>query len=236
MMGLVRSALQTNCVSFMKAGEHREQRNISVVVDNDSWVLPYAKELVGLIVKKGDRASLCRSVEEVTEGYAAFYLGCLNIVGQKILNINQYNLVVHESDLPKGRGFAPVAWQVLEGKNDITMCLIEAAEEVDAGNIFLKKKMSLKGTELNNEIRDYQGKMSIELCLDFLDLEGAIDGEKQKGTATYYKRRRPDDSELDINKTIAQQFNLLRIADNEAYPAFFIINGIKYILHIEKSC
>lgn len=32
-----------------------------------------------------------------------------------------------------------------------------------------------------------------------------------------------------------EQFNLLRIADNENYPAFFILNGQKYILKIYKE-
>ncbi len=43
---------------------------------------------------------------------SAFFLGCSKIAGPDVLNRNKYNLVVHESALPKGKGFAPVAWQI----------------------------------------------------------------------------------------------------------------------------
>jgi methionyl-tRNA formyltransferase len=62
-----------------------------------------------------------------------------------------------------------------------------------------------------------------------------LKGEKQEGESTFYRRRKPEDSELDINKTINEQFNLLRIVDNKRYPAFFIKNGVKYILNIRKD-
>ena len=52
---------------------------------------------------------------------------------------------------------------------------------------------------------------------------------------TFYRRRLKSDSELDIHKSIKDQFNLLRIADNEKYPAFFVLNGNKYLLKIYKE-
>ena len=41
-------------------------------------------------------------------------------------------------------------------------------------------------------------------------------------------------NKLDIDKTIRDQFQLLRIVDNEKYPAYFELNGCKYILRINK--
>ena len=43
------------------------------------------------------------------------------------------------------------------------------------------------------------------------------------------------DSRLDPDDTIAQQFNLLRVVDNERYPAFFELLGRRYILKIEAA-
>ena len=37
-----------------------------------------------------------------------------------------------------------------------------------------------------------------------------------------------------INKSIKDQFNLLRIVDDERYPAFFEIDGSKYFIKIYK--
>ena len=59
--------------------------------------------------------------------------------------------------------------------------------------------------------------------------------KKQEGVESFYPKRGPKDSELDVNKTIKEQFNLLRTTDNKAYPAFFEMKGETYILKIEKQ-
>ncbi len=43
------------------------------------------------------------------------------------------------------------------------------------------------------------------------------------------------DNELDVNKTIKDQFNHLRINSNELYPSFFYLKNKKFILKIFKS-
>ena len=90
----------------------------------------------------------------------------------------------------------------------------------------------MTGNELLSEIKDLQGKMTINIILKFLKNFDKIKGQDQKGNSTYYPRRGPIDSELNINKSIKSQFNLLRVCDNERYPAFFKINDKKYIIKI----
>jgi methionyl-tRNA formyltransferase len=210
-------------------------RIISIVVDNESWILPHAQELVAACNKNGDKAVLCRMHEEVQRGSVAFYLGCTKITPPEILVRNAHNLVVHESDLPKGRGFAPMTWQILEGASEIKVCLIEAADEADAGNIIYKDSIKLKGDELLPEWRALQGKKTVELCLRFLNEKNPPAGTKQQGTPSIYKRRTPEDSRLDPEKPLAEQINLLRVVDNERYPAFFEYCGKRYKLVISKD-
>jgi methionyl-tRNA formyltransferase len=57
----------------------------------------------------------------------------------------------------------------------------------------------------------------------------------QSGESSFYPKRSPADSMIDINKTIIEQFNLLRIVDNERYPAYFDWLGKRYYLRIEKE-
>jgi len=52
---------------------------------------------------------------------------------------------------------------------------------------------------------------------------------------SFYLRRRPEDSRLDPDKTIREQFNLLRVVDNEKYPAFFDLHGQRFLLKVEKA-
>ena len=47
-----------------------------------------------------------------------FILGYTRFLSSNFLRKNSLNLVVHESDLPKGRGLAPVQWQLLKNKKD----------------------------------------------------------------------------------------------------------------------
>jgi len=56
----------------------------------------------------------------------------------------------------------------------------------------------------------------------------------QEGEPTYFPRRKPEDGELDVNKTIREQFDLMRVADNERYPSFFNFKGYRYKIVIDK--
>ena len=138
-------------------------------------------------------------------------------------------------DLNKGKGWSPLTWQVLEGKDEIPITLFEAVPELDAGPIYLQDTIELDGTELNQQLKHKQGQKTKELILKFVERYPDIKGQEQKGEETYYPRRTPKDSELDINKTINEQFDLLRVLDNERYPAFFYKNGEKYIIKIYKE-
>lgn len=206
----------------------------SVVVDNDSWILPYAERIVARAQERGLSARLCRSYASIDPGNVAFFLGCIGIASSEALKRNRWNLVVHESDLPKGRGFSPLSWSILAGENVIPVCLIEAADEVDAGAILYKDRIVLEGHELIGEIRAALGEKTIELCERFLYEASPVTPVPQVGEPTYFKRRRPPDSRLDPNQSISDQFELLRIVDNRRYPAFFELRGHRYVLSIEK--
>lgn len=209
-------------------------RTVSVVVDNPSWILPYAERLVAACWDQGDKAYLCRNHGDVRHGAVAFYLGCLRITPPEIVARNAWNLVVHESGLPLGRGFAPLNWQILEGRNEIPVCLLHIAAEPDAGSVVYRDMIRFQGHELASELRAAQGAKTVELCLRFLAQAEPPAGRPQKGEPTWYPRRRPADSRLNPDQTIAEQFNLLRIVDNQAYPAFFDLHGERYTLRIER--
>ncbi|KDE41153.1 Methionyl-tRNA formyltransferase [Nitrincola lacisaponensis] len=209
---------------------------VTILVDNDSWILPYALELEKALRQAGIEADLVRSPEGIHEGWVCFLIGCVHIVKDQYLRRNKHNLVVHESDLPKGRGFAPMAWQILEGANTIPVCLLEASPgEPDAGNIWLKDHITLTGDEMLPAWRQLQGEKTLELCLRFIDEYSSLNPLQQVGEPTWYRRRTPADSELDPEKSLRDQFNLLRIVDNDRYPAFFRVGEKKIIVKLSDS-
>jgi methionyl-tRNA formyltransferase len=181
--------------------------------------------------------NLVHDADEAPPGDILFLLSYWSIVPESTLRKHTHNLVVHASDLPKGKGWSPVTWQILEGCNEIPFCLFEAVDSVDAGPVFLRDVMVLQGHELLDDIRRRQAAKSIEMCTRFTADYPFICplAKPQAGKETFYPRRSPDDSELDPNKSLAEQFNLLRTVDNEAYPAFFEHHGVTYFLTIERK-
>lgn len=204
---------------------------IQILCDNlGSWMVPFAYQLQILLKNKGHDVRLIFEPDDVISGDILVMISCEKIF--KSLHLNQHNLVVHESALPHGRGWSPLTWQVLEGKNAIPISLIEATEKVDAGIIYDQIIIEFEGTELIDEMRSKQAEATIKLVDRFVDNYRNTLGRQQDGEVTYYRRRTNLDSRLNVNSTIAEQFNLLRVCDNDRYPAWFELKGKKYILKI----
>ncbi len=175
------------------------------------------------------------NVDEIFGFDIVFLLGYTKILPKDFLRKNKLNLLVHESNLPKGRGFAPIQWQLIEGNSEITVSLIEVAEKVDTGDIFLQTKINFNGTELYKEIREKQAKATLDIICDFLKLYPNFSRQKQIGVKSFYPKRTKADGELDISKTLEENFNLLRIGNNDAWPSFFYYKGVKYVIKIFKE-
>lgn len=208
---------------------------ITILMDNPkSWYYQHAKKLVNELSKKNE-VFLVHDINDITDGELAFFLSCEKIIKERVRKKNKHNLVVHSSSLPLGKGWSPLTWQILEGRNIIKNTLFEAVDKVDAGVIYMQNEMEFCGDELLEEIHLVQGESINKLVLEFVSLYPLVEGKKQTGKETFYPRRDISSSELDINKNIKDQFNLLRVVDNELYPAFFLYKGNKYIIKIYKD-
>ncbi len=205
---------------------------IAILTSPNQWFIPYAEKLN----KSIKDSALLFNHEDMKDNYdVVFILSYHRIIKEEYLNKNKHNIVIHASNLPEGKGWAPMFWQILENKNEIVFSMFEASVGVDDGDIYMKKQLKLTGYELNGELRDKQARHTIEMCLEFLKNYDEVKIPKQQnGKETFYNKRNSEDSELNIDKTINEQFNLLRIVDNDNYPAFFYKNGKKYILKIEE--
>jgi len=224
-------------VHLLRSMDEQSKFDITILSDKNSWINQYIPDMRLEFVKAGHNARLIHSPRDLNRGDVAFFLGCSSLIDQNMLKLNTHNLVVHGSDLPKGKGWSPLTWQILEGQNKIPVTLFEAEPSVDSGVIYSQQILEFSGHELILELREKLGKASINLCCQFIKnypsmLSSAL---PQKGRASFYKKRSPKDSQMDINKTLAEQFNLMRVADNDNYPLFFEINNHKYRLFIEKQ-
>ena len=198
---------------------------------SDSWIMPWLRR-IHEITRPYHDVRICQKKEEIPNGDFTFLLGCTRIIKKEYLERNKHNLVIHESALPKGKGWSPLSWQILEGMNTIPVTLFEADESLDAGSIYLRDFIQLNGDELLPEIKEKQGIKTVELVLRFLSLWPDLEPIPQIGESSFYAKRHHLSDKLDITKTIAEQFNHLRIVDNEQFPAWFEIKRKKYKLKI----
>lgn len=210
---------------------------IQVLTDAGSWISPYVDELAEEWELAGHTVRIAHRVEQALPADFCFCLSFSRIVSAEVRKQYRHTLVVHESELPDGRGWAPMTWQILEGKSRIPVTLIEAVDAVDAGPIYLQEWITLDGTELNPEWRLLQAQATQDLCMQWVKAYPAIvdRARPQTGAGSSYARRRPADSRLDPSKTLAEQFNLLRVVDNQDYPAFFEMHGRLYRISIEPK-
>lgn len=208
--------------------------SVALLFDKDNnWIYDFFKN--SKLEFKNYSINNFFSADEVLDFDIVFLLGYTKILPNKFLQRNKLTLVVHESDLPKGKGFAPIQWQLLEGQSEIKVSLIEATENVDSGDIFLQSIITFDGTELYEEIREKQAIATINIISEFLKLYPNITRTKQVGNETFYPKRKSSDGELDISKTLQENFNLLRVGNNDAWPSFFYFKGVKYVLKISKG-
>lgn len=183
----------------------------------------------------GHEVSLCSSKQDLVSGDVLFLVSCSELVTKAEREKFTAALVLHASDLPEGRGWSPHIWSIVEGASHITLCLIEAADPIDSGSVWIKTRFELEGHELLPEINDKLFACETDLMTEAVQRFGEIQPVKQEGApGRYLRKRTPADSQLDVHESIAGQFDLLRVVDNQRYPAFVDYRGNRYVIKIEK--
>lgn len=182
-------------------------------------------------------ALLVNKVSELSGGGDFLFLvSCSELVAKDTRDMYKYCLVLHASDLPKGRGWSPHIWDIINGNNFITLSLLEAKDKVDSGNIWLKEKILLDGTELFDEINSKLFTAEVLLIEKALrDYKNIVPTPQNMNvTPSYYRKRTPEDSKINPLESIASQLNLMRTCDSNRFPAFFDLNGQRYTIKLEK--
>lgn len=209
---------------------------IALCSDQGSWINDFIPAWALQWRAAGHALAWAHDAALLPKSQVCFYLSYGRIVGTALRARHGINLVVHESDLPAGRGWSPLTWQVLQGAQNIVVTLFEAADAVDAGVIYGQTTIQLRGDELVEDLRRQQAAATFELCAEFVaGFPGVLQqAREQQGTPSYFPRRTPVDSRIDLDLPLRDQFNLLRVCDNTRYPAWFEHAGSRYTLSINR--
>lgn len=182
----------------------------------------------------GRYSELRTKASQLSGGDLLFLVSCTELIPSDIRNLYSKTLVLHASDLPQGRGWSPHVWQIIEGGKELVVSLIEAEDIVDTGAIWAKEHIELEGTELFDEINDLVFAAEIRLMNRAIDQFSFMTPTPQVGSSTYYPRRTRQDSRISVELPIQAQFDLLRVADPDRYPAWFEFRGKKFKIRVER--
>ena len=101
---------------------------IAILTSPNQWFTKY----LYLLTSQLGTAKIFLDVDTISENYdIVFILSYHKILSESFLSRNKHNIVVHGSPLPAGKGWSPVFWQVIDGKNSIPFTMIEADNSLD---------------------------------------------------------------------------------------------------------
>lgn len=150
---------------------------------------------------------------------------------------NKKNIVIfHSTNLPDGKGWAPIFNSLLKGDKYFYVTGILASDKVDAGDIIVQAKFEIKANYTAKYIRMWDIEICIILAKEILkrSTSNKLSGVKQTGIGSYNSKRKPQDNELNLNASLNDQVAMLRACEDQ-FPAFFIYEGVKYIVNIEPE-
>jgi methionyl-tRNA formyltransferase len=154
----------------------------------------------------------------------------------KILkNIKNYRnvVIIHSSDLPQGRGWAPIYYTLKDEIPNYTISCIFAHEKVDRGDIILKASFPILPQYTATFLRKIDNELSFLLIKKIIEKwpDGNITSLAQEGEPSARSRRFPNDNEINTNNTMKQILPHLRGVEKKN-PAFFFHEGVKFIIEI----
>lgn len=179
---------------------------------------------------------LIHDASDLAQGDILYLVSCSELIGPEEREHYAHVMVLHASDLPEGRGWSPHIWDILAGKDTLTLSLLTAEDDVDTGAIWAKRRFAVPRDALHDEINA----LLFQVELDLMDhgiamvAAGETPVPQPAEGGSYYARRTPEDSRLDPTRPLAELFDQIRIADPNRFPAFFEMHGETYDITLKK--
>ena len=200
----------------------------NVIAFNQSWCQELPKRLKSKTRKKfhiiNHKEKMNKSYLDSINVENIFFPHWSYIIPEKIYT-NYRCIIFHMTDLPYGRGGSPLQNLIVRGHKETIISAIQCVKELDAGPIYLKKPLSLKGSA--EEIFMRASRVVEKMIIEILDTDPTP--VPQKGEVVNFKRRTPEEGDWSKVQSLDMVFDYIRMLDAESYPPAFI-NIDKYKL------
>lgn len=179
---------------------------------------------------------LIQDESELETGDILYLVSCSQLIGAEDRARYSHVMVLHASDLPVGRGWSPHIWDILAGKEELTLSLLAAEGGVDTGAIWAKRRFAVPRHALHDEINALLFQAELELMDRGIEMVAAGEAPTPQAAegGSYHPRRTPEDSRLDPTRPLADLFDQIRVADPDRFPAFFEMHGKTYDITLKK--
>ena len=134
-------------------------------------------------------------------------------------------IVFHMTDLPYGRGGSPLQNLIARGHTETKISAIRVVEGLDAGDVYMKKPLSLEGKaeDIFRRLSEATFAMIREI------IKTNPNPIPQEGEVVEFKRRKAEDGNLADITEPKNIYDFIRMLDAEGYPRAFLESGeMKY--------
>jgi len=133
-------------------------------------------------------------------------------------------IVFHMTDLPFGRGGSPLQNLIERGIYKTKISALRVVEELDAGDIYLKRDLELYGSAEEIFLR------ANDVIFDMINeiVKNDLEPQPQEGVPVHFQRRKKEQSSIKDLNDIVEIYDYIRMLDCEGYPkAFLDFNDIR---------
>jgi len=157
-------------------------------------------------------------------------IGWSRLVATSVLNAVPLCIGMHPTDLPRGRGQAPIPWTIIKGLDHSALSVFRLQEKPDAGGIIAKYPFAVRPRETATSLFHRVAHLHFVAGLELGEkiASRAVQGEEQsEPAATRWPRRRPDDGLISGDLTVLEADALVRALRPPYPPAFLWIEGVR---------
>lgn len=162
--------------------------------------------------------------------------GFIFLIGWRwLINPSKYTIVIHDSYLPKYRGFAPVVNSLINGERYLGVTALFASDEYDKGKIIYQNKIYIEYPLKVYDALELVSEQYVIIIIKILnDIEKnipIISFNQDESQSSYSVWRDEVDYQIDWNQNSQK---ISRIIDALGFPfggARSTINGCKCIIH-----
>lgn len=147
-----------------------------------------------------------------------------NIISQEILHhVPMIN--IHYSALPRWRGAAPVERAILSGDVTTAVCIIQVAEQLDAGDVLASAPCTISDDDSVVTLRNRLGQLALPLLIDFC-CNGVRQQVAQEGEVVVARKISRQDLTISWSSSSEHILRQIRLGS-----AFTFFDGKRFKIH-----